>query len=98
VPPGGAESSWTSETVAGDGSSIWNHMPGACAAPLSQRAPADPTGFAAASALWLAVSFHCDVLVSRAGTLASSSGSVHGVLRVVALRTAATCDGVTNIA
>ena len=38
------------------GSSIWNHMPGCCGAPLVH--PAKLTPLAASDALWLAVTFH----------------------------------------
>ena len=68
-------------------------MPGACGAPeLQPRSVAAP---AAASAPWLAVSFHCCESSSR-GSEASSSGRVHGVLRpAVSARTRATSAGVT---
>src|SRR5688572_26781113 len=92
---GSAVSIWTSVTTAGCGSSIWNHMPGCCGAPaVSQRAPGTvPAAFAAASALWLAERRHSAALVIALGSEASSSGSVHGVLRAVFLRTKATWGG-----
>src|SRR5690349_9461948 len=88
-------SSCTSVTTTGSGNSIWNHMPGACGAPVSHRGPG-VTAFTAASEFWLAESVHAEVFVSGFGRTAVSSATVQGAFRAVAFRTAATCSGSTN--
>src|SRR4051794_7020501 len=79
------------------GNSIWNHIPGCWGVPESHRAPGvgGAMTLPAAAALWLALTFHSDALVSGAGTVGSRSPSVHGVFRTVALRTAATSSAAT---
>ena len=75
-----------------------NHMPGTIAVPVSNLDPALPsTAAGALPVLWLAVNFHFLRSGKYCGTAARSLSMVHGSSRLaVALRVAATCDGVMN--
>ncbi|MEO8077762.1 MAG: PA2169 family four-helix-bundle protein [Acidobacteriota bacterium] len=80
------------------GNSICSHMPGACGAPESHRAPGvAPVALPAPATLWLAVNVHSAAFVSAVGTVGNSSATVHGERRApIVLRTSATCAGVTK--
>src|SRR4051794_35459351 len=79
----------TSAISSGRGDSTLRHMPAAWGSaephPVKLKAPG------AAEALWLAVTFHAASGAISTGSVASSSGAVHIILRdVVAVRTRAT--------
>src|SRR5262249_36938936 len=86
------DSNWTSAISVGCDSSTWYHIPDFCGSPDVHGCMPKP--FGAIAELWLAVAFHDRSRTMRRGSVDSSSGTGHGVLRAaVAWRTRATSVG-----